>query len=367
MSVAAGSAVGLLSTDFAGSAKAASAGGRRSFLLTQTHSLVAPEGSAGVTNLWVPLPEDLGFQQVRKISFEGNYKDAYITSANGCGARTLFATWPDAKNNPKLTVTLEIDTLDWEPERSGLLAGYRVPATISYPEDVEPYLRPTAHIVTDGIVRKTADQIVGGETNPLKKAHLIYEWVSANMSRDNSISGCGTGDVKKILESGKLLGKCTDINSVFVALARSVVIPARELFGIRLGKSIKLEQYTKTALGTADETGLSNVSGGQHCRAMFYLAGFGWVPVDPADVTKTRLTDGKEHADPAVQAVNKYLFGNWEMNWVGFNFGRDFNLYPMPEQTPINNFGYPYAEVDGDPLNYYDTKKFSYDYVSREQ
>lgn len=367
ISVAAGSTVGLLSPNLATSNPAAGGEGRRSFVLTQTHSLTAPEGSAGVTNLWVPLPMDFGFQQVRKISFEGNYRDAYITSANEYGARTLFASWPDAKNNPSLTVKLEIDTLDWEPERSGLLAGYRVPANISYPREVEHYLRPTAHIATDGIVRTTADKIVGGETNPLKKAHLIYEWVSANMTRDNSITGCGTGDVKKILESGKLLGKCTDINSVFVALSRSVGIPARELFGIRLGKSVKLEQYTKTALGTADENGLSNVSGGQHCRAMFYLAGFGWVPADPADVTKTRLTEKKEHGDPAVQAVNKYLFGNWEMNWVGFNFGRDFDLYPAPEQTPINNFGYPYAEVDGDPLDYYDSKKFSYDYASQEK
>ena len=367
MSVAAGSTVGLLSPKFAASNPAAGSEGRRSFVLTQIHNLVAPEGSTGVTNLWVPLPMDLGFQQVRKISFEGNYKDAYITSANECGARTLFANWPDAKNNPKLTIKMEIDTLDWEPERSGLLAGYRIPATISYPNEVEPYLRPTAHIATDGIVRATADKIVGGEKNPLNKAHLIYEWVSANMTRDNSIPGCGTGDVKKILESGKLLGKCTDINSVFVALTRSVGIPARELFGIRLGKSIKLEQYSKTAMGTANETGLSNVSGGQHCRAMFYLAGFGWVPCDPADVTKTRLTEKKEHGDPAVQAVNKYLFGNWEMNWVGFNFGRDFDLYPAAEQTPINNFGYPYAEVGGDPLDYYDSKKFSYDYVSQEK
>jgi transglutaminase-like putative cysteine protease len=369
MSVVIGIVMGLLLPSLAGSAGFAAAGsdGHRSFVLTQTHNLAAPEGSAGVTNLWVPLPEDFGFQRVRKISFDGNYKDAYITTANEYGARTLFATWPDAKNKPQLTVTLEIDTFDWEPELGGLLAGYRVPETISYPKEIELYLQPTTHIAIDGIVRTTADKIVGGETNPLKKARLIYEWVSAKMSRDNSITGCGQGDVKAILESGKLVGKCTDTNSVFVALARSVGIPAREMFGIRLGKSVKLEQYTKTALGTADETGLSNVSGGQHCRAMFYLAGFGWVPVDPADVTKTRLTENKPHSDPAVQAVNKHLFGNWEMNWVGFNFARDFDLGPKPEQTPLNNFGYPYAEVSGDPLDYYNPKNFSYDYVSREK
>ena len=58
-----------------------------------------------------------------------------------------------------------------------------------------------------------------------------------NMSRDNSVMGCGVGDAKAILTSGKLYGKCTDINSVFVALLRAANIPAREIFGIRVGSS----------------------------------------------------------------------------------------------------------------------------------
>ncbi|VEI47509.1 transglutaminase domain-containing protein [Actinobacillus equuli] len=41
---------------------------------------------------------------------------------------------------------------------------------------------------------------------------------------------------------------------------------------------------------------------------------------------------------------------------MGFNHARDFDLYPQPELTPINNFGYPYAEVGGDPLNSFDAK-----------
>ncbi len=80
-----------------------------------------------------------------------------------------------------------------------------------------------------------------------------------------------------------------------------------------------------------------------------------------------RLAEKKAHQDPDVQAVNTYLFGNWEMNWVGFNYGRDFELYPATEQGAVNNFGYPYAEVDGDPLNFYDPKVFTYHYVSTEQ
>jgi hypothetical protein len=42
-------------------------------------------------------------------------------------------------------------------------------------------------------------------------------------------------------------------------------------------------------------------------------------------------------------------------------------LYPATEQGAMNNFGYPYAEVDGDPINFYDPKAFSYSYVATEQ
>lgn len=338
----------------------------RRFNFIQNYNIKAPEGSKGVVNLWIPLPEKVWFQKFYNIEFNGNYKEAFITTNNSYAAKTLFATWDSTDVNPAITVKMLIETLDFEPLKNGELINYKAPKHEVYPIGIERYLNATAHMPVDGIVKETADKITKGNNDPLKKAELIYQWVSTNMFRDNSVIGCGTGDVADILKSGKLGGKCTDINSVFVALARAAGIPAREMFGIRLGKSIKLAQYSKTAFGGSDAKGFYNATGSQHCRAEFYLAGYGWIPCDAADVTKMRLTEKKENSHPDVQAVNKYLFGNWEMNWVGFNYGRDFVLYPTPEQLPINNFGYPYAEVDGDPLNYYDPKVFSYDYQSQE-
>ncbi|HEH9733234.1 TPA: transglutaminase [Pasteurella multocida] len=67
------------------------------------------------------------------------------------------------------------------------------------------------------------------------------------------------------------------------------------------------------------------------------------------------------------QAVSNYLFGNWEMNWIAYNHARDFDLYPMPEIAPLNNFGYPYAEVGGDPLNSFDPKAFGYEFKAQQR
>ena len=333
--------------------------------LTKSFDVVVPKGSQGKTELWVPLPSNNDYQNVQSVEFEGNYQTAYITENNKYGAKTLYANWDDKAQKRDLKIKLIVQTQDREPMVKGALDNYQQPEKIEYSVDVKEYLKPTDHIKIDGIVKQFADKITGGETNPLKKAELIHKWIVSNMERDNSVLGCGDGDVEKILTTGVLKGKCTDINSVFVALARASDIPAREIFGVRLGEAKKMAQYSKTAFGSAKDK-IANVSGGQHCRAEFYLAGFGWVPVDSADVAKMRLTEKKSVEDKDTQAVSKYLFGNWEANWVGFNYARDFNLYPQPELAPLNNFGYPYAEVGGDPLNSFDPKEFGYEFIAKE-
>ncbi|MDG2960902.1 transglutaminase family protein [Bisgaard Taxon 10/6] len=333
---------------------------------TQRYDLQVPKGSSGETKLWVPLPFSNDYQEVKSVEFDGNYQQAYITENNRYGAKTLFAVWQKDAAKRDLTVKLVVETKDREPMKQGLLKDYQVPENIEYSVDVQQYLQPTQHIKTDGIVKQFADKIAGKESNPLKKAELIHQWIVNNMERDNSVLGCGDGDVEKILTTGVLKGKCTDINSVFVALARASGIPAREIFGIRLGRAVKMGEYSQSAFGGAKDK-VANENGGQHCRAEFYLAGFGWVPVDSADVAKYRLTEKKSVEDKDTQAVSQYLFGNWEGNWMGFNHARDFNLYPMPELAPLNNFGYPYAEVGGDPLNSYDAKEFGYEFTSKER
>ncbi|MDF3828989.1 MULTISPECIES: transglutaminase-like domain-containing protein [unclassified Pseudocitrobacter] len=372
-SAAALSTLGLVSPVFSESKQVAqpavvSSGKARRFVMTQTYSLKAPKGSEGLVNLWIPVPEDTAFQQLLDLSFSGNYQKATLNANNRYGAKMLFVTWADSKGALDIKVEMTIETRDWEVLKENKLADWQLPESDAViPDEIKPFLQPTAHIPVDGLVKETALKIIGKEKAPIKQARLIHDWVSTHMHRDDAVIGCGTGDVGEILKTNKLGGKCTDINSVFVALCRAVGIPAREMFGIRLGSTIKLDSYSKKAFGSADAQGVAKVSGGQHCRAMFWLAGFGWVPADPADVTKMRLTEKKENGDPAVKAVNDYLFGNWEMNWVGFNHARDFALFPASEQGDINNLGYPYAEVDGDPLNFYDPALFSYDYVSVEQ
>src|SRR4029453_8127037 len=113
-------------------------------------------------------------------------------------------------------------------------------------------------------------------------------------------------DIRGMLEMKKLSGKCADLNALFVGLARAAGLPARDLYGLRVAPSAQFP-----SLGRAG----GNVTTAQHCRAEVGADGYGWVPVDPADVRKVILEEKKAPTDPAVVKARETLFGSWEPNW----------------------------------------------------
>lgn len=307
------------------------------------------------TRLWIPLPLDANYQKSADIKYNGNYDEAKIVT-NPYNAKVLYAKWHKTnKQNRKLNLTFNVSTIERTVRFS------KAKNSTNYPEDVKKFLNPTEHIPVDDKVKKFLAPIIKGSTSPLQKARAIYNWTSTTMYRDPKTIGCGLGDAKRAIQEKIFGGKCTDISSVFVSLLRNAGIPAREVFGIRLGKS-----YVSKALGKSDENYFGNFSKGQHCKAEFYIDGIGWVPADPADVTKIRLVENLANNNDKVQKAREYFFGSWEMNWIGFNSARDFILDPKPTQFPINMLGYPYSEDGEDVLNYYDPKSFKYSYTAKE-
>ena len=329
---------------------------KREFSVTFKHNIL----ESGKCKLWIPLPQSTPYQFLTSnLASSGNYTNAYISNTQ---IPTLFAEFDKVKS-PNLEIKFDITTYERTTDFKEVQAKFNKNAKI--PQEVKPYLAATEHIQTDGIVKSTAKEILKNakvqNANDCQQAKAIFEWVATNMQRDESILGCGIGDAKAILESKKLYGKCTDISSVFVALCRSVGIPAREIFGIRLGQS-----RFSNAMGSAKDK-VANITGGQHCRAEFYVRGYGWIPCDPGDVAKVKLSEKLENDSPKIQNLRDYLFGSWEMCWLGYNTARDFILTPTPAETPLNNFGYPYGEVEENVLDYYDAKGFSYSYHSVEK
>ncbi len=325
----------------------------RKFSITNSFDI---QPSSEEINLWVPLPLDASYQKMVKISYEGTFSEAFISNDNPYGTKLLFAKFDANSKENKLTIKMDMVT----QQRVANLAKAKA-SVDSYPEDVAVFLEGTHHTPINDTIKKFATKITKDANTDLEKARAIYDWTVVNMYRDESVKGCGLGDATRTFEKEIFGGKCTDISSAFVALLRNSGIPAREVFGIRAGKS-----YISKSCGKADENGFAKISGGQHCRAEFYVGGIGWVPADPADVTKVRLQEKLTDADKKVKDAKEYLWGNWEMNWVAFNYARDFILDPKPVQYPLNMLGYPYAEVGEDVLDYYSPKDFGYAYTSQE-
>jgi transglutaminase-like putative cysteine protease len=167
------------------------------------------------------------------------------------------------------------------------------------------------------------------------------------------------GDIKFMLESGNLGGKCADINALFVGMSRSLGIPARDVYGVRCADS----RLGYKSLGKS-----GNITKAQHCRAEFWAEGHGWIPVDPADVRKVALEEvpgGLALDDARVAAARQRLFGAWEMNWTAFNFGHDLKL-PGAARGTLGFLMYPQCETAEGRLDCLDADNFKYVISARE-
>ncbi len=294
-------------------------------------------------SLWLPLPVDTDYQKLISLNYEGNYSESRVFEEDLYHTPGLYTQWKEGERKI-LEVRIEVEIRERITERR------KVVEEMGISEEIEKFLIPTQHVPTDGIVKEFADKVTKGKTNAIEKAKRIYDWIIENTYREPRVKGCGLGDVKSILETGNLCGKCVDIGSLFVALLRASGIPSREVFGIRMDNS-----KISPSLGRAGDITMA-----QHCKTEFFVTDYGWVPVDPADVRKVILEENLTLRDPLVQSLKEYLFGNCEDNWVAFNWARDLTLIPPQKKLPLNYFMYPYCEVDGEPLDYFEPEAFSY-------
>ncbi len=311
----------------------------------------------GIARAWVPLPlaAENDWQKTLGNSWSGNATRADVMRDGKYGLAMLYAEWPEKEMNPVIEVTSRVMTRDRAVD-FGAAGNADLSAA-----DRRFFTSPTELIPTDGIVRKTALEITRGAKTDVDKGRAIYEWIVDHTFRDPKTRGCGVGDVRTMLESGNLGGKCADLNALYVGLARSVDLPARDVYGIRVAPS----KYGYKSLGT----GSPNISKAQHCRAEFFARGHGWVPVDPADVRKVVLEEPPGNlpiGDEKVRAARKRLFGSWEMNWLAYNMAHDVKL-PKATKAPQKPFlMYINAESDGEMRDELEPDSVRYTISSRE-
>ena len=314
------------------------------------------QSTQGVTRVWLPVPSvNTEWQQSGVSSFSSNGA-ARMRSDSLQGVQMLYAEFAPQVDKPYVEITSRVQTQNRAVRAAG--AGGVVAedaATLKY------FTRATQLLPTDGIVRETAHKAIAGATSDEDKVRAIYDWIVANAWREPKVKGCGEGDIKTMLETGNLGGKCADINALFVGLCRSVGIPARDVYGLRLAPS---------AFGYKELSGNpASLKGAQHCRAEAYINGRGWMAMDPADVAKVMRLETPEWIKspdhPVVKPVYQALRGGWEGNWVAWNMAHDVSL-PNSKGDRLGFFMYPVAENQEGRFDSYAPDDFKYQISARE-
>jgi transglutaminase-like putative cysteine protease len=312
--------------------------------------------SSKATHVWLPTPliGETPFQKTLSSKFNVDGGTARMVQGKADGLKLIVTEFP-AGVKPVLTLTSRVATRNYAVDLS-------VPgkAPKAGRAELEHFRRPTMMLPTDGIVKETATDITKDAKTDIEKARAIYEWIVDNTFRDPKTRGCGVGNIRFMLESRDLGGKCADLNALYVGLARAAGLAARDVYGIRIAKS----ELGYKSLGTASE----NITKAQHCRAEVYIDSYGWVPVDPADVLKVVLEEppgNRPLDDQMVKQARKRLFGSWEMNWMAYNFAHDVVL-PGSTGAAVGFLMYPQAEANGRRIDCLNPDSFKYEITSKE-
>jgi transglutaminase-like putative cysteine protease len=325
----------------------------RTFEVTTRVEVLKPSGP---TYVWLPaaLLRDTPFQKTLANDYRAEGGTVGLVENRADRLGIVAARFPEGVA-PVLTLTSRVSTRNYSVDLSA-------PRKAPTPDRAELayFLQPSNLVPTDGLVKEKADACTFGATTDVEKARAIYDWIVDNTFRNPKTRGCGLGDIRYMLETGDLGGKCADLNALYVGMARAAGLPARHVYGLRIAKS----QRGFQSLGPATEV----CTKGQHCRVEVYLTEYGWVPVDPADVRKVVLEEPPGNLPLDAEIVRKArtsLFGSWEMNWMAFNYANDVAL-PGLSGAPIAYFMYPQGATAEDRIDPFDAGAFKYEITSKE-
>lgn len=297
-----------------------SLGETRVYRVRQTVRLDQIPEDAGQVRWWIAIPDDERHQDVLDLTVVSAPGPWRIERDADRKNRFLFveASQPDGD---ALEAVVEF-TLRREPVLDRIDPDKVGPVTDTHRRLLSEELRVDApHMRVTPELLEIAGEVCGKETNPAIQADKLLHYVAAqadHYSKDPSKPHCGIGDAEDCLTNGG--GCCTDLHSLFIALARARGIPARLQMGYRvLEKNVGRE-----------------VDPGYRCWVEYFLPGYGWVS---ADIVEADAVDG--------QGPARWFTGLTERRlWL--NEGREFR-FPSASTERVNTMIIGHAEIDGLP------------------
>ena len=201
---------------------------------------------------------------------------------------------------------------------------------VSLPDEILQYVEPTKVIdADDGSINVVASQLVEGGDDLYKAVFKIAKWTRENVDYNlSSVTAEVSQKASWVLAERK--GVCDEITSLFIAMLRSVGVPARFITGYA---------YTNSPLFPE--------SWGAHGWAEVYFPGYGWVPFDVTygqfgylDATHIKM---HEAADPN-EASTRY-------EWLGRDV--ELELHELETKVVVESFDdgtQPFVQISVEPI-----------------
>ncbi len=258
---------------------------------------------AGEARLWLPVAQSDAYQSVEVKGISAPPGTQQLEE-HKYGNKVLFLRAGPEESGKTIEILYHVRREEQSP----------YPVGNSSPDrDLEP-----EHLVpNDPSLRAIAEKAVEGKASDLMRARALYDHVIDQVRYARYGSGWGQGDALYACRAKS--GNCTDFHAYFIALARSVDIPAR----FAIGAAIPSER---------NDGGID----GYHCWAEFCADGRWW----PVDISEADKNSG----------LASYYFGHQPANRLELSRGRDLVVDPGPVSGPINFLAYPVLEVEGKPI-----------------
>jgi transglutaminase-like putative cysteine protease len=254
----------------------------------------------GPAQLWLPVAHSDAFQMV-KVQTNNFPAFAHIVHDSICNNDIEYLPCSARDSLRKLEIVYRVE----RREKS---------AYAQTENETAKYLQSDRLVPVNATFKTIALENADQKTDVIGRARALYDHVLHRLKYDKTGTGWGHGDA--VYACDARAGNCTDFHSYFIALARSIGIPAR----FAIGFSIPADQQS----GSIEA---------YHCWAEFLAQGK-WVPVD--------ISEAWKHPELA-----DYYFGHHPANRFEVSVGRDLVVDPLPASGPINFLVYPLLQVDG--------------------
>ena len=282
--------------------------------------------SGQMIRCWLPYPRNDQDRQTG-MKFIGASEKKYMFSPKKAEHSTLYMEKRAIKGQPTI-FREEFEYVSygaWHDLDSNKVLPYKPGkkgSGISRKDYVKYTSEREAHIIFSPRLRKIADSLTAGETNPYVQAKKIFRWVNDNFPWASAREYSTIGNIPEyVLENRH--GDCGQVSLLFITLCRIKGIPAHFESGFMM------------------HPGYWNL----HDWAQIYFEGIGWVPADQSFGIPEYARKGSDEEYFFLGGLDSYRL------IVNEDFGK--RLYPAKKYPRSETVDFQRGEVEWNGGNLY--------------